>query len=257
MPTDRLTIPDLPSAPGLQPAARPIDTYQMPTRENVAHPPQTNALAQVAVALSSLSKPLMQYAKEAKQIEDEKQLARGEVAWVVNDSDIKTAVENNNFRADIHPALIRGAQRAALRDRAAKYAAHLHEQWMKNGEVQNSFDPATFDTFIQNTRTPFINDMLFTANGDTRFNRLDFTEVFSPLMQRAEHTLQSVHMERRTAEWEQALEEQGVNAVIALLNGSLYRKGTRPMPFPDPLPAGLPPLPPITIPPPPGNRKRP
>lgn len=215
MPT-RPQVPDLPSAGPLRPQARPLDTYQTPTRVNVVGAPKSNALIELGKSLSSIEPHLAKYTADREQRISDDEMANAEADYYTNNESIKKMIAENNWPASVSPYYIRAASRAALRDSASEYRAYLNSSWAENGEVLNSDDPLVMRRFIDAARETHQADGRYASHTD-----LDMKEVLYPLMLAAESALQNHHQAYRLQEHERIGEQRAANAVMTALDDYL------------------------------------
>jgi hypothetical protein len=216
--TNRVQVQDLPKPPGLEPKARPVDTYYTPQMKPVQPPPRTNGMIQLAEALATIQPSIERYLAQANArketlTEAQKQQAQATAATlaVKNQSDWNTAIKDLEKRAqdpnlsiearsDIDQQLqgFRAANpwvrvyydKAQASQLAMGFDQAIRTEWATS-PIRESDNIADFDTFFD--------ERLQKAFGVVQGNYSDraIVEDFLPAVQRSRAALLQEHINYR------------------------------------------------------------
>lgn len=206
----------LPQAPGLKPVAKAVDSYDPRlTKPMVEYgrPDPHNSWMDLARGLGQLEPTLLQYQRTMQHNENFDKEAEGHELYERTKAEnsgrvaFKDAVSQGLIPAGANPYLVKGYQRANLRDLASDYQLAVQQAYMNDDKVRNSDDPAVLTQFAQGIRDKFRTDFLSNEDGSQNFSPLDLHEVFYPAEEHVESQLRSQHITYRVEEHERKAEE--------------------------------------------------
>ena len=172
----------LPQAPGLKPAAQAVDSYDPRLSKPLVEfgrPDPHNSWMDLAKGLGQLEPTLLQYQRVMQHNENFDAEAKGHEIYEQTKAEnngrvaFKQAVTDGEIPAGANPYLVKGYQRAFLRDTAADYHMALKQAYMNDPKVRDSDDPAVLNQFVQGVRDKFRTDFLMNEDGSSNFNALD------------------------------------------------------------------------------------
>lgn len=201
----------LPQAPGLKPAAKAVDSYDpLLTKPLVefGRPDPNNSWMDLARGLGQIEPTLLQYQRTMQHNENFDKEAEGHDLYERTKAEnrgrvaFKDAVSQGLIPAGANPYLVKGYQRASLRDLASDYHAALQTAYMNDDKVRGSDDPAVFQQFAQGVRDKFRSDHLTREDGTQNYTPLDLHEVFYPAEESVDGSMRNQHVNYRVQEHE-------------------------------------------------------
>jgi hypothetical protein len=211
----RREVQGLPQAPALTPAAKPIDNYDIrlsQPNQTFEKPDPHNSWMDLARGLGQFEPTLLALQRQAQAKQDSDDEAKGHdlheqvkaeqgnrVGW-------KNAITRGLIPPGASPLLVKGYQRADLRNIATDYQAALQQAYLNDDKVRSSNDPAVLQSFVQEFRNKFREDFLTDPEGNA-FTPLDLHEVFYPAQDQVDGQLRSTHASYRVQEHERIAEE--------------------------------------------------
>jgi hypothetical protein len=203
----RVQVADsLAQAPALTPVSRPFDTFTMPQQ-----PTQGSGLKDLADALGTLHKPLMQFAEqEQKRISDE-EAAAGARAYLENRKGFKDAIEAGIIPAGASPHFIQAYKDQEVRARGYDFELAFRDEYEKSGLV-NQDDPAAVQAFAADFTKKWMADNL------TDYDDISVAKNFIPVAEQTTNSILARHAEERAAIVEQKLVESAEREFIGIID---------------------------------------
>lgn len=199
------------NAPGLKPAAQAVDSYDPRLTKPLVtfeKPDPHNSWMDLARGLGQLEPTLLSYQRTAQANDNAAQEAEGHDLYERTKAERKTrlqfkqAVSEGVIPTGANPFLVKGYQRASLRDLASDYSSALQMAYAQNDKVRGSDDPAVLQQFTQGIRDQFRTDHLTNEDGSQNYTPLDLHEVFYPAEEHVESGLKNQHVNYRVQEHE-------------------------------------------------------
>jgi hypothetical protein len=203
----RVQVTDqLAQAPTLTPTARPFDTFVMP-----GAPRQGNGLKDLADALGTLHKPLLQFAaQEVERISDE-EAAAGARAYLENRKGFKEAIEAGIIPAGASPHFIQAYKDQEVRARGYDFELAFRDEYEKSGLV-NQDDPAAVQAFAADFTKKWMADNL------ADYDDISVAKNFIPVAEQTTNSILARHAEERAAIVEQGLIESAEREIIGMID---------------------------------------
>ncbi|MGE0201537.1 MAG: hypothetical protein AB7P76_11285 [Candidatus Melainabacteria bacterium] len=200
---------------GLQPQARPVDTYYQPQEKPVAPPPKTNSLLQLAESLQSIQPGLDRFiANRDKQVTEkqkvEAETMAGQLAlqnqsdWSSSIQSVRKKLSDPNLAPIERERLSKQLQlfqssnpwlriyfdKAQLGQKALEFDQSVRTEWANN-PVRDSDNPADFDTFFEERLNKVFESI------QSKYHTRAFAEDFFPQAQKTRDALLNEHINYR------------------------------------------------------------
>lgn len=200
---------------GLQPQARPVDTYYRPQEKQVAPPPKTNSLLQLAESLKQIQPGLDKFiANRDKKLTEKQKLEAeamaGQLAlqnqsdWNSSIQSVRKKLTNPNLTPIEQEQLSQQLQlfqssnpwlriyfdKAQLSQKALEFDQTVRTDWASN-PVRDSDDPADFDAFFDERLSQAF------ENVQGKYHSRALSEDFFPHAQKTRQALLNEHINYR------------------------------------------------------------
>jgi hypothetical protein len=179
--------------PGVQPTARPVDTFVAP-----ATPKQDIRLLELARAFQDIQPGLRQFAQERIAVANEAEVAEGRKAALENKAQFKQAIDKGMIPPGASPWFRVGYERQRAARVSMEYDQALRSSYAET-DLANSDDPNAVSSWMQDFTKKWLE-----ANPEAQANP-EFGRVFGVLGAQAQDQLQSQHAAERTKRIEEGL----------------------------------------------------
>jgi hypothetical protein len=218
----RKQVRDLQKAPGLQPVARPVDTYTTPAMTQIGRPDPNNQLLQLSEALGKVNPDLQRILERRQQAQMSQDIDMGKLLADRNKNltQWQQLIDKGLVEPGMSPWVRRGWLEQAGRNASVTYEAFLKGEWIKNPDLLASDNPEDLQKFLAAKREEYV-------KSNPHANEADWANGFRPAAERAEQYLAINHTDYRQREiksnWKQEF-EVGLGAAVnqALKRGNSF-----------------------------------
>ena len=197
--------------PGVQPTARPVDTFVAP-----APPRQDIRLTELARAFQDIQPGLRQFANERIQVANEADVEMGRKAALANKAQFKEAIDKGVIPPGASPWFKVGYERQRAARVSMEYDQALKSAYAQT-DLSNNDDPAAVSSWMQDFTKSWLE-----SNPEAQANP-EFGRMFSTLGAQAQDQLQSFHAAERTKRI-----EEGLVSDTDFMLGEIIKRSTLP-----------------------------
>lgn len=197
--------------PGVQPTARPVDTFVAP-----ATPRQDIRLTELARAFQDIQPGLRQFANERIQVANEADVEMGRKAALANKAQFKEAIDKGVIPPGASPWFKVGYERQRAARVSLEYDQALKSAYAQT-DLSNNDDPNAVSAWMQDFTKSWLE-----ANPEAQANP-EFGRMFSTLGAQAQDQLQSFHAAERTKRI-----EEGLVSDTDFMLGEIIKRSTLP-----------------------------